>query len=75
MKTKFKATKKAVLFKMFFYLTHENWHQKKTNLSFLTCTAESQMVSGRGAEFDTAHIGLCLDACHWVVQVGRPQLH
>ena len=64
MKIKFKPTKKVIHFKTFFYLSHENQREKKTNLSFLTCTAESQMVSRRGAEFNTAHVSLRLNACH-----------
>lgn len=64
MKTKFKPTKKVMPFKMFFYPSHDNQpRSKEDNLSLLTCTAESQMVSRRGAEFNAAHISLRLNAC------------
>jgi hypothetical protein len=65
-KIKFKTTKVAINFKML--SRHDDQNQKMINLlSFLTCTAKSQMVSGRRAKFHTAHISLCLNTCHWIV--------
>lgn len=66
MKTKFKPTKQAIHFKMLFYPNHDiqSTSKEENLLSLLTCTAESQMVPGRGAEFNTAHVSLRLNACH-----------
>lgn len=65
MRTKFKLTKKVTCFQMLFYSSHDTQPPAKTHLLLLlTCTAESQMVSRRGAEFNTAHVSLRLNACH-----------
>ena len=76
MKAQLKPTELFV-FKMPFYLRCDTQPMAKedTSACIFTCTAESQVVPGGGAEFNTAHISLRLDACHRVVQVGGPQLH
>lgn len=55
--------------------TREIWQTRPKAHPDLTCTAKGQMVPGGRAEFHTADIGFGLDAGHWVIKIGRPQLH